>query len=73
VTALTRKRIRLVMHPVCRRVMEEECDESSYWMELLIDTGRVKPDAVDELLKGSDEILSLAVASLKTARSRKMS
>jgi four helix bundle protein len=52
-------------------VVEEECDESIYWMELLIGTGRVKPSTIGGLLKESDEILSLVVASLKTARSRK--
>jgi hypothetical protein len=52
-------------------VVEEECDESIYWMELLIGTGRVKPSTIAGLLKESNEILSLVVASLKTARSRK--
>ena len=52
-------------------IIEEECDESNYWMELLIDTGRVKPAAIAGLLKESNEILSLVVASLKTAGSRK--
>jgi four helix bundle protein len=52
-------------------VVEEECDEAIYWMELLIGTGRVKPGTIAGLLKESNEILSLVVASLKTARSRK--
>jgi len=52
-------------------VVEEECDESIYWMELLIGTGRVKPSTIADLIKESNEILSLVVASLKTARSRK--
>jgi four helix bundle protein len=52
-------------------VVEEECDESIYWMELLIGAGRVKPGMIAGLLKESNEILSLVVASLKTPRSRK--
>ena len=52
-------------------IVEEECDESIYWIELLIGAGCVKTGAVRDLLEESEEILSLVVASLKTARSRK--
>ena len=52
-------------------IVEEECDESIYWMEFLIATGHVKPSGITDLLKESNEILSVVVASLKTARSRK--
>jgi hypothetical protein len=54
-------------------VVEEECDESIYWMELLIGTGRVKPSTIAGLLKESNEILSLVVASLKTHAIAEMS
>jgi len=52
-------------------VVEEECDESLYWMEVLIDAGIVKPVLLADLLKEGTEILSLIVASRKTARLRK--
>ncbi len=54
-------------------IVEEECDESLYWMELLIASGLVKEALLDELLKEGNEILSLVVASIKTARHRKES
>jgi len=50
--------------------VEEECDESVYWIELLVESGQVKEHLVTDLLKESGEILAMVVASLKTARSR---
>ncbi|MGA2445993.1 MAG: four helix bundle protein [Opitutaceae bacterium] len=51
-------------------VVEEECDESLYWMELLIAAGKVAPGRLDALMQEGDEIVSIVVASIKTARSR---
>jgi four helix bundle protein len=55
------------------RIVEEECDESLYWMELLIESGLVEAALLRDLMKEADEILSLVVASVKTARSGKKS
>ena len=55
------------------KLVEEECDESLYWIELLIDSGEVKAELVDDLMKEGHAILALVVASIKTARSRKQS
>jgi four helix bundle protein len=52
-------------------IVEEECDESLYWMEILIRTSAVKREVVSPLMKEANEILSLVVASIRTARSRK--
>ena len=51
-------------------IVEEESDESIYWMELLVDVGLVKPTRMAELLKEADEILSIIVASIKKSRTR---
>jgi len=48
--------------------VEEECDEPLFWMELLIDSGRMKPDRLADLMREGGEILAIAVASIKTAR-----
>ena len=48
--------------------VEEECDESLYWMEMLIESGSLKPRLAEPLMKEGDEILSIVVASIKTAR-----
>ena len=50
------------------KIVEEECDESSYWMELLIETGQMKVARLANLMKETDEILSIVVAAAKTAR-----
>jgi four helix bundle protein len=50
------------------RIVEEECDESLFWMELLADNGFVKESRLGDLMKESNEILSIIVSSAKTAR-----
>jgi four helix bundle protein len=52
-------------------IVEEECDESVYWMELLVESDQIKKSLVEELLCEANEILSMVVASLKTARTRR--
>ena len=48
--------------------VEEEADETMYWIELSIDAGIVKKARVDSLLKEANEIVSITVSSIKTAR-----
>jgi four helix bundle protein len=49
-------------------IVEEECDESLLWMELLIETKRVRSCLLNDLMREADEILAITVASIKTAR-----
>jgi four helix bundle protein len=49
-------------------IVEEEADETMYWIELLIDAGIVKRSRVADLLEEANEILSITVSSIKTAR-----
>src|SRR5688572_28881267 len=51
-------------------IVEEEADESVYWLELLIEANIVPEDRVSELLKEANEILAMTVASIKTLRMR---
>ena len=51
-------------------IVEEECDESLYWMELLIAAGKAAPKRLEALMQEGDEIVAIVVASIKTARSR---
>jgi four helix bundle protein len=50
------------------RIVEEECDESLFWMELLVDNNLVKAARLQSLMKEADEILAIVVSSAKTAR-----
>src|SRR2546430_12049403 len=49
-------------------IVEEECDEAAYWMEMIIDRKLVKPRRVNDLLAEANELLAIIVASIKTAR-----
>ena len=49
-------------------IVEEEADESLFWMELLIESGIVKIEKLESLMKESDELLAITVSSIKTAR-----
>jgi four helix bundle protein len=51
------------------RIVEEECDESLFWMELLVENSFVKARRLTNLMKEGDEILAIVVASAKTTRS----
>jgi four helix bundle protein len=50
------------------RIVEEECDESLFWMELLVDNNLMRPSRLAGLMKEADEILAIVVSSAKTAR-----
>ncbi|MFH1744189.1 MAG: four helix bundle protein [bacterium] len=54
-------------------IVEEECDETIYWMELLIESNLVKERALAELMKEADEIVAIVVSSIKTARTSRRS
>jgi four helix bundle protein len=49
-------------------IVEEEDDESVFWIEMLIDTGIIKRNRVSDLLAEGDEILSIVVSSIKTSK-----
>lgn len=49
-------------------IVEEECDESLFWMELLVESGRISEKRVASLMSEGGEILAITVASIKTAR-----
>ena len=49
-------------------IVEEEADESLYWMELLIGCELVTEKKLNALMKEGNELLAITVASIKTAR-----
>lgn len=50
--------------------VEEECDESLYWMEILIEAGKISARRLAALIQEGGEIIAIVVASIKTARRR---
>jgi four helix bundle protein len=51
--------------------VEEEIDETIYWLELLIEIGILTLDKTEEILNEANELLAIVVASIKTARKNK--
>lgn len=49
-------------------IVEEESDESAYWMEILIESGIMKKNRISDLLSEANEILAMVVASIRTSR-----
>jgi len=52
-------------------IVEEEADESIYWVELLVEAGAVAAIRVDAIKKEANELLAMTVASIKTLRGRR--
>jgi four helix bundle protein len=50
--------------------VEEEADESLYWLELLVQARVVPEVRIREIWQEMDEILAMVVASIKTLRAR---
>ncbi len=51
-------------------IVEEEADETIYWIELLVEAEIIQRQRVDDLLCEVNEILAMTVASIRTLRSR---
>jgi four helix bundle protein len=53
------------------KIVEEEADETLFWLELLVESELVAESKLKELMKETDEILAMTVASINTLRGRK--
>jgi four helix bundle protein len=49
-------------------IVEEETDESIFWMELLVDSGLIGEQQLNGLISEANELLAITVASINTAR-----
>jgi four helix bundle protein len=52
-------------------IVEEEADESIYWMELLIDGKIIKENLLTNLMDEGNQILSIVVSSIKTSKEKR--
>ncbi|MBE2221297.1 MAG: four helix bundle protein [Anaerolineae bacterium] len=52
------------------KIVEEEADETQFWLEILIDTDLMPESKITNLWQETDEILAMTVASIKTLRKR---
>jgi four helix bundle protein len=51
-------------------IVIEEADESSFWLEALLEMQIVRADSAERLLKECQELIAIFVASQRTARKR---
>lgn len=52
-------------------IVEEEADESCYWLELMIEGKLLPAQKVESLLREAQELTAIFTASGRTARSRR--
>jgi four helix bundle protein len=52
-------------------IVIEEADESAYWIELLISTGLIKQEKLNDLLQEAHELTAIFNAARRTARKKK--
>lgn len=52
-------------------IVEEEADETLFWLELLIESKLIQKENVESLMKEANEILAITVSSIKTAKLRR--
>ncbi len=50
-------------------IVEEEADESAFWLEMIIDANLMKTSLVEDLQKEASEITAIIASSRKTAKS----
>lgn len=50
------------------KIVEEEADETQYWLEVLEESKLINADRIEVIKKEVNEIVSIVVASIKTAR-----
>lgn len=48
--------------------VEEEADESALWLELIAESGLMKPAKLAALQREAEELTAISVASIRTAR-----
>ena len=50
------------------KIVEEEADESVYWLEIFSEIMHDNQEVIDKLRKEAEELLAITVASINTAR-----
>ena len=53
------------------KIVEEEADETLYWLELMVTSKLVRMDQIIHLERGIREILGITISAIKTAKSNR--
>ena len=49
-------------------IVEEECDEAIYWLEMIIEAGLLPKARLNDLIQETNEILAITVSSINTSK-----
>ena len=49
-------------------IVEEEVDESAYWMEIIVDAGLMDHERLHNLLQEANELTAITTASIRTIK-----
>jgi four helix bundle protein len=52
------------------KIVEEEADETDFWLELLVESELVKEIRIEKLKKEVNEIIAIVVTSIKTLKNK---
>jgi len=52
-------------------IVEEEVDESAFWLEIIAESGLMPKSKIESLLKEADELTAIFVSTNKTAKLKK--
>ena len=52
------------------KMVEEELDESLYWLDLIVESGLVKANLLDDLIKENQELFKIIVSSINTMKKK---
>ncbi len=51
-------------------MVEEELDETIYWLELLVESGLIKSNLLNDLILENQELLKIIVSSITTMKNK---
>jgi four helix bundle protein len=52
------------------KMVEEELDETLYWLELIVESGLVKPNLLDDLILENQELFKIIASSITTMKKK---
>ncbi|MFA5046132.1 MAG: four helix bundle protein [Paludibacter sp.] len=52
------------------KMVEEELDETLYWLELIVESGLIKEDLLKDLMTENHELLKIIVSSITTMKKK---
>ncbi len=52
------------------KMVEEELDETLYWLELIVESGLLKASLLDDLMQENKELFKIIVSSINTMKKK---